>query len=124
MQHSKPCDDECPVRLTAEIIDRKWTTLIVQNLLPGKKRYCELQRSLTGISPKVLAERLRFMEARALITREVFPTNPPTTEYALTHLGRRLELVVQAMYEFGLSLKEDQACAQDDLVQEVCRAEM
>lgn len=99
------CTDECPVKLTADIIDGKWTTLVVRELLPGKKRYSEIQRSLKGISPKVLTTRLRFLEEKKIITRKVFATIPPTTEYKLTSLGKKLEQVLNAMAEFGLELR-------------------
>ncbi len=98
------CDTGCPVRKTAEVIGHKWSTLIVRDLLTGKKRYSELARSLTGISPKVLSERLQELESNRLVTRTVYPTVPPTTDYALTELGRGLEGVIRAMYEFGLNL--------------------
>ena len=91
------CGDECPVKKTAEIIEGKWTTLVIRELLPGKKRYSEIQRALEGISPKVLTTRLRFLEQHQLITRTVYPTVPPTTEYELTSLGQKLELVLNAM---------------------------
>ena len=97
------CDSDCPVRKTAEVIGHKWSTLIVRDLLTGKKRYSELARSLTGISPKVLSERLQELESNRLVTRTVYPTVPPTTEYALTELGKGLEGVIRAMYEFGLN---------------------
>ena len=71
----------CPVAKTAALIDGKWTTRIIRDLLPGKKRYSELQRSLNGISPKVLADRLRFLEHQGLITKTVYPVVPPHTEY-------------------------------------------
>lgn len=100
------CDVQCPVRLTAEIIDQKWTTLIVRDLLSGKKRYFQLQKSLEGISAKILSERLRYLERQGLITRTEFPTNPPTTEYELTPKGGKLEVVIQAMRTFGLFLQE------------------
>lgn len=103
------CDAGCPVRRTAEIIGRKWTTLIVRDLLPGKRRYSELARSISGISPKVLSDRLRELETLGLVTRTVFPTVPPTTEYQLTERGRKLEDVIRAMYEFGLQLKTGEA---------------
>lgn len=61
-QSLETCDESCPVARTARLIEGKWTTRIVRDLLTGKKRYSELQRSLVGISPKVLAERLRFLE--------------------------------------------------------------
>jgi hypothetical protein len=60
------------VRKTAEVIGHKWSTLIVRDLLTGKKRYSELARSLTGISPKVLSERLQDLEHNRLVTRTVY----------------------------------------------------
>jgi len=98
------CDGECPVKKTAEIIEGKWTTLVIRELLPSKKRYSEIQRGLNGISPKVLTTRLRMLEKRKLITRTVYPTIPPTTEYELTKVGRKLEKVLNAMAEFGEEL--------------------
>ena len=98
------CADDCPVRKTAHIIDGKWTTLIVRDLLPGKKRYYELLDLLHGISPKMLATRLRFLEERGIIAKEIFPTIPPKTEYRLTPLGKKLQKVIIAMGEFGAKL--------------------
>ncbi len=105
---SGECKPECPVKTTAEIIEGKWTTLVVRELLPGKKRFSEIQRALEGISPKVLTSRLRLLESKGLITRTVYPTIPPTTEYALTELGQRLEKVLQEMAAFGSELQKRQ----------------
>ena len=102
---SEPCDANCPVRKTSEIIDGKWTTLIIRDLLSGKKRYSELLRSLEGISPKVLAARLRYLEESGILSRELFPTVPPKTEYQLTKLGLKLKDVVLAMDRFGRNLR-------------------
>lgn len=101
---SAACDDDCPVRKTARIIDGKWTTMIVRDLLPGKKRYSELLASLHGISPRMLAERLRFLEENKLLTKKIYPVIPPKTEYRLTALGKGLGAVVAAMAEFGKRL--------------------
>lgn len=101
------CDIACPVQKTANIIEHKWATLIVRDLLSGKKRYAELARSLTGISPKVLSARLDELAGHGIITRTEFPTIPPTTEYELTTLGRELERVIRAMQEFGALLTTD-----------------
>lgn len=98
------CDDECPVRKTSRVIEGKWTTLIVRDLLGGKKRYSELQKSLETISPKLLAARLRMLEGGGLIKRTAYPTVPVTTEYELTELGMELNQVIQAMAEFGRRL--------------------
>lgn len=96
-----PCDETCPVARTARLIEGKWTTRIVRDLLTGKKRYSELQRSLAGISPKVLAERLRFLEDEGLIEKTIYPVVPPHTEYRLTKLGGKLRGVILAMARFG-----------------------
>ena len=100
------CTPGCPVQKTAEIIEGKWTTLIVRELLSGKKRYSELQKGLVGISPKVLAARLKLLVEKGLVERTVYPTIPPTTEYALTGLGEQLKQVILAMAEFGSLLQK------------------
>ena len=99
------CDDECPVKIAAEIIEGKWTTLIIRELLTGKKRYSEIQKALANISPKVLSARLRLLEKRQLVERTVFPTIPPTTEYELTTLGMKLQNVLNEMAKFGNETK-------------------
>jgi DNA-binding HxlR family transcriptional regulator len=98
------CDSSCPVRKTASIIEGKWTTLIIRDLLGGEKRFSELLRSLDGISPKVLTERLKFLEQRNLVFRTVYPVVPPKTEYRLTEMGEGLKDVIIAMSLFGQNL--------------------
>ncbi|MEK8051993.1 helix-turn-helix domain-containing protein [Ideonella sp. DXS22W] len=98
------CTPDCPVRRTAQIIDGKWTTQIVRDLLPGRRRYSALLAGLPGISPKILAQRLRLLEAQGLLTKTVYPEVPPRTEYELTPLGRRLEGVIREMAAFGEAL--------------------
>ena len=95
------CNFQCPVRKTSEIIDGKWVTLIVRDLLSGKKRFSELLRSLEGISPKMLTARLKFLEEKQIISRTLYPTVPPKTEYQLTELGMKLRAVIAAMDKFG-----------------------
>lgn len=101
---SMTCDDDCPVRRTARILEGKWTSLIVRDLLSGKKRYSELMRSLGGISPKMLAQRLAFLEAEGIVEKTIYPVVPPKTEYALTPRGAALEGVIRAMAAFGAGL--------------------
>ena len=109
-RHQSPpeaCADECPVRRTAQVIDGKWTTQIVRDLLPGKKRYSELLSGLPGISPKILAQRLRLLQAQGLVTKTTYAEVPPRTEYALTPLGHQLKDVIAAMARFGALLRSD-----------------
>lgn len=101
----KPCAETCPVSRAAAIIEGKWTTRIIRDLLGGKKRYSELLGSLTGISPKVLAARLRFLERQGVLAKTTYPVMPPRTEYELTPCGKRLRPVVLAMAKFGLQLE-------------------
>ena len=103
-----PCPSDCPVRMTADILEHKWATLIIRDLLEGKKRFSELEKSLNPISPKILSQRLRELEHLQIVTRTIFPTVPPTTEYTLTPLGQELRAVIQAMSQFGsLLMKTD-----------------
>jgi DNA-binding HxlR family transcriptional regulator len=99
-----PCAESCPVGRAARILDGRWTTRIVRDLLPGKRRYSELLRTLDGISPKVLAARLRFLEGEAVITKTIYPEVPPRTEYALTAKGKKLRPVIEALAAFGATL--------------------
>jgi len=105
LNDSKDSSQDESIEKAANIIEGKWTTLIVRELLTGKKRYSELQKRLSDISPKVLTTRLRMLEYEKLITRKIYPTVPPTVEYKLTALGQRLEVVLYAMAKFGEGLK-------------------
>lgn len=98
------CVSDCPVARAHDVLGGKWTTLVVRDLLTGTKRYSQLQRSLTGISPRMLAARLAQLEATGLISKKVYPTVPPKTEYTLTKRGRQIEPVIQAMAAFGAGL--------------------
>lgn len=96
----------CPVETTLSLIGNKWQVLIVRDLMEGTKRFKELQRSVGGVSQKVLTANLRTMEAQGLVHREVFAEVPPRVEYSLTELGRSLQPVIDAMWRWGESYKE------------------
>jgi len=91
----------CPVARTAKIISGKWTLLIIRDLAPGVKRFNQLERSLRGISPKTLSERLRALEEEGVILRKTFAEVPPHVEYSLTEKGRDLVGVVECMRCYG-----------------------
>ncbi|MGV6814457.1 MAG: winged helix-turn-helix transcriptional regulator [Phycisphaerales bacterium] len=101
---NQSCDDRCPVQRSAAVIDSKWTTLILRDLFSGTKRFSELEQSLRGISSKVLADRLKMLEANGLITRRVESSVPPKTFYTLTDLGHQSRVVIESMAAFGSSL--------------------
>lgn len=95
-------DTICPVARTAEIISRKWTLLIIRDLASGIKRFNQLERSLHGISPKTLSERLRSLEEEGVIVRQTFAEVPPRIEYSLTEKGFDLVYVIECMRQFGI----------------------
>ena len=89
---------KCPVETTLLLISDKWKVLIIRDLLPGKKRFSELKKSIGTISQKVLTSNLRAMEESGLISRKVYPEVPPKVEYSLTELGYSLKPILDAMY--------------------------
>lgn len=99
---SKHSDDiTCPVARTAAIFSGKWTLLIIRDLVSGVKRFNQLERSLHGISPKTLSERLRSLEEEGVILRQTFAEVPPRVEYSLTEKGLDLVYIIDSMRTFG-----------------------
>lgn len=84
-----------------EIIGNKWTALLLRDLAAGPKRFSELERSLTGISPRTLAQRLPDLESHGIITRKTTSETPPHTEYTLTKKGEDLIPILKQMAVWG-----------------------
>ncbi|MDQ3045695.1 MAG: helix-turn-helix transcriptional regulator [Chloroflexota bacterium] len=103
----------CPVARTARIIGNKWTPLIVRDLADGRRRFSALQRSLVGISPKTLSERLKRLEEAQVINRRCFAEVPPRVEYSLTAKGYALLPVIDSMREFGARWLPSDDCDDD-----------
>jgi DNA-binding HxlR family transcriptional regulator len=91
----------CGVCATAEILCSKWTPLVIRDLAEGRSRFCELERSLAGISPRTLSLRLRALEEEGIIERRTYPEVPPRVEYALTEKGRALQPLIDDMRRYG-----------------------
>ncbi len=94
-------DSTCPVCACAEIISGKWTLLVIRDLSDGSRRFCELERSLAGISPRTLSLRLRALEEQGVVERHTYPEVPPRVEYALTDKGRDLVPLIDDMRNYG-----------------------
>jgi DNA-binding HxlR family transcriptional regulator len=73
-----------------EILSKRWTGLIVHQLLPGPQRFVRIENSLPNLSGKVLSERLRELETEGIIRRDVYPDTPVRIEYQLTDKGYAL----------------------------------
>ncbi len=100
---SHPTQDQvvCPVARTAEIVSGKWTLLIIRDLTTGTQRFSELERSLEGISPKTLSERLSTLERMGIVSRQTYAEVPPRVEYSLTEKGQALATLIDAMRSYG-----------------------
>lgn len=93
--------DACPVLATARIVSGKWTLLVLRDLADGPRRFGELERSLTGISPRTLSLRLRALEEEGVLQRRVYAEAPPRVEYRLTGKGEALIPIIEAMRVYG-----------------------
>jgi DNA-binding HxlR family transcriptional regulator len=98
---SAESNSRCPVCRTADIVCGKWTLLVIRDLADGRSRFCELERSLEGISPRTLSLRLRALEEEGIVERHTFPEVPPRVEYALTEKGEALVPLIDDMRRYG-----------------------
>jgi DNA-binding HxlR family transcriptional regulator len=110
-------DYSCPVRACADLVCSKWTILVLRDLAEGRSRFCELERSLAGISPRTLSLRLRALEEESIVRRRTFPEVPPRVEYQLTDKGRALLPLIEDMRQYGrewLGVGDDSCRTADD----------
>lgn len=96
----------CPVEVTLQLIGDKWKVLILRELMPGKKRFGELQKSISQVSQRMLTQQLKAMEKDGLINRVAYAEIPPRVEYSLTELGESLEPILDSMKVWGESYKK------------------
>ncbi|HXM86162.1 MAG TPA: helix-turn-helix domain-containing protein [Solirubrobacteraceae bacterium] len=89
------------VRQAADLLERRWQLSIIYAALSGALRFSEFAEAVAGISPRMLAERLRDLEAAELVERTVIPSSPPTVEYRLTERGKRLAPIIDAMRAYA-----------------------
>jgi len=106
-----PPEDDCPLEECLSLLASAWTPKILWFLREGPRRFGDLRRTLKGVSPKVLAVRLRELEDSGLVSRTVRPTAPPTVEYALTKDAAAFSPVLDAMAAFGKALRKQRPSA-------------
>jgi DNA-binding HxlR family transcriptional regulator len=98
-RNSRKCDPvPAEVREMADLLER---LSIIYAALAGAMRFNEFAGAVSGISPRMLSERLRDLEAAGLVERTVIPSSPPTVEYRLTARGRRLAPLIEAMRAYA-----------------------
>lgn len=104
-----PHNENCPVEATLELIGGKYKALILWHLSSGKLRFSQLRDQIQGVTPKMLTQQLRELEAKLLIHREVYPVVPPRVEYSLTELGQSMMPLLVAMRDWGSSYLRSQS---------------
>ena len=100
---------DCPSRKLLDRISDKWVTLILAALSAGPQRYSDLNRTMAGVSQKMLTQTLRSLERDGLVARTVTPSVPVRVDYELTELGRSLQetmLHLKAWAEHHMDLVE------------------
>ena len=96
----------CPMAACMAVLGGAWTTSVIWKLSGDPRRFGEIFRDIPGISPKMLTARLRELEEKGVVVREVAPTSPPSVEYSLSPLGRELIPVIDAIVRVGTRLRE------------------
>lgn len=91
----------CPVAMAAEILCTRWTILLLRELIAGSTRFNELRRGLPRMSPALLSQRLKELEAAGLVERSASETEPGIFEYRLTEAGQELGPIVDSFGRWG-----------------------
>ncbi len=94
-------EEDCAPRRVLELFSAKWTSMVLFALQDRTCRTGALQRSLPGISKKMLTQTLREMERDGLLSRRVYEVVPPRVEYSLTPLGRLFVESIEMLYDWG-----------------------
>ena len=92
----------CPIETTFRIIGKRWTVLIIREILRGSTQFNRFMENIEGISPKVLTERLRELEKLGILKRRIVSEYPIRIEYNLTDLGRAFEPVLLSAAAFSM----------------------
>jgi DNA-binding HxlR family transcriptional regulator len=91
----------CPVAMSAEVLCTRWTVVVLREMLAGSTRFNELRRGVPRMSPALLSQRLKELEAAGVILRQPSPVDPGVFEYQLTPSGRDLKPLVEAFGVWG-----------------------
>ncbi len=92
----------CPIEATFKIIGKKWTVLIVREMLRGTKQFNRFLENIEGITPKVLTDRLRELQKFGIVKRRIVSEYPVRVEYEMTDLGKEFEPVLLAAASFSM----------------------
>jgi DNA-binding HxlR family transcriptional regulator len=93
----------CPIETTFRIIGKRWTVLIIREILRGNTQFNRFMENIQGISPKVLTERLRELEQLGIIRRKIVSEYPLRVEYSLTDVGKGFEPILLSAASFSMT---------------------
>lgn len=91
----------CPVAMAAEVLCTRWTVVLLRELVAGSTRFNDLRRGVPRMSPALLSQRLKDLEASGIVRRDALPGDPNVFEYRLTKAGRDLESLIDAFGQWG-----------------------
>src|ERR1043165_8767379 len=91
----------CPVAMAAEILCTRWTVVLLRELIAGSTRFSDLRRGVPRMSPALLSQRLKELEAAGIVCRAPSEAEPNVLEYHLTEAGHELEPLVAAFGKWG-----------------------
>ncbi|MBT2698572.1 helix-turn-helix transcriptional regulator [Bacillus sp. ISL-40] len=101
VKETKPLVIECSIEKALSVIGGKWSFLVLRELFEGTKRFGELQKAISKISPKALTDTVRHLESNGVLIRTVHATVPVTVEYSLTEKGQSLHTILKEMKYWG-----------------------
>lgn len=112
----QPCGEagheDCGLRLALDRLGERWTVMTLAELVPGPRRYRELERALDGVSQRMMTLTLRRLERDGHVSRHVEPSVPPSVSYALTDLGQSFAAQVAALVVWSRERKGEIEAAQ------------
>jgi DNA-binding HxlR family transcriptional regulator len=104
---TKPIESTSPIAMcpryehAVQILGKRWTGLLLDALMHGPRRFCELTALVEGLSDRVLSDRLRELEVEGIVKRAVYPQIPVRVEYQLTEKGYALKPVIDAIHTWA-----------------------
>ena len=97
----------CSVAVTLDIFNDRWKLAIIWHLLDGDKRFKDLHEIINEITQKTLTVKLKELEEKNIINREVFASVPPKVVYSLTEAGKNLKPVLEEMHKWGINYVQE-----------------
>ena len=97
----KSYNHPCLIARTLDVLGDRWTLLILRDLMSGLQRYSDILENCAGMSPNVLSDRLKRLEAEGLVTRTYHRELPPRVEYALTPKGHSVRPILLSLIAWG-----------------------